>query len=64
MAKGGSEVVCDLREWPGSTMMVPQDDFRCVVTVAATETITEYYYYGFLMLPCPILGERAAFGYG
>ncbi len=27
MAKGGSEAACYLREWPGSTMMVPRDDF-------------------------------------
>ncbi len=27
MAKGGLEVVCDLRERPGSTMMVLRDDF-------------------------------------
>jgi hypothetical protein len=64
MAKGGSEVVWDLRERPGSMMMVPRDDFLNNVTVAAAKTIPEYYYYCFFMPPCPIWGERAAFDYG
>jgi hypothetical protein len=43
MAKGGLEVVCDLREWPGSMMIVLQDNFQSDVTVAATKTVLEYY---------------------
>jgi hypothetical protein len=42
MAKGGLEAVCNLREWPGSTMMVPRDNFQCNVTRAATKTDPKY----------------------
>ncbi len=70
----GSWILCAmLAQWqkgawklfrPESTMMVLQEDFWRVVTVAAAKTVPEYYYYCFLMPPCPIWGERAVFGYG
>jgi hypothetical protein len=55
MAKGGLEVVCDLRERLGSTMMVLQDDFQREVTVAAAKTVPEYYNYCFFDAAVPYL---------
>jgi hypothetical protein len=55
MAKEGLEVVCDLREWPGSTMMVSRDDIQSDVAIAAAKTVLEYYYYFFLDAVVPYL---------
>jgi hypothetical protein len=55
MAKGGLEVVCDLREQTGSMMMVRRDDFQRNITVAVAKTVPEYYYYCFFDAAVPYL---------